>query len=179
MQCHRSRIDKKLTKHTASALCILVRKHKPDITVAASIHLPLLVFSNNNWTAESFHWFKINELWKLRDIAFIRNYETLQSSNATRAIFWSKTSHIIAPTCNWLRGWNTSRVLIWQANIHGRFTWTSFADLANPTIKAKHIHRWQLANSFCSSAPLTVYPVSTKPNKNKYSIRCAFTGGVS
>jgi len=44
MQCHRSRIDKKLMKHTASALCILVRKHKPDITVAASIHLPCASF---------------------------------------------------------------------------------------------------------------------------------------
>ena len=48
---------------------------------------------------------------------------------------------------------------------HVRFTWTSFDDRANPTITEKHIHRWQLANSFCSSAchtPLTVYHVLTK-----------------
>jgi len=40
------------------------------------------------------------------------------------------------------------------------------------------IVRWQLANSFCSSAyhtPLTVYPVLTEPNKNKYFSRCAFS----
>ena len=142
----------------------------------------LLVFNNNNWPVESLHLFKINEPWKFLDVAFIRKYDTFQSSNATRAIFWSKTSHIIATTCNWLRVGNTSRVLIWQENMHGRFTWTSFADCANLTIKAKHIHRWQLANAFCSSAYhalLTVYPVSTKANKNKYSITCAFTGGVS
>jgi len=89
-----------------------------------------------------------------------------------------QTGHTIASTCNWPRGRNANRVLIWLANIHVRFTWTSFDDRANPTNTAKHIHRWQLANSFCSSAyhtPLTVYPVLTKPNKNNYFSRCAFS----
>jgi len=75
-----------------------------------------------------------------------------------------QTGHTIVSTCNWPRGGNASRVLIRQANIHIRFTWTSFDDGANPTITAKHIHRWQLANSFCSFAhhsPLIVYPVLT------------------
>ena len=147
------------------------------------VFTPLLqVFSNNNWPVDSFHLFKINEPWNFRHVAFVRKYETFQSSNAARAIFWSKTSHIIASTCNWLRDGNASPVLIWQANIHGHFTWRSFADRVNPTIKAKHIHRWRLANSFCSSthhAALTVLPASTKPNKNKHSIRCTFTGGIS
>jgi len=53
-----------------------------------------------------------------------------------------QTSHTIDPTCNWWRGGNAYRVLIWQANIHVRFTWTSFEDRAKRTIKAKHIHRW-------------------------------------
>jgi len=30
---------KKLMKHIANALCIILRKHKPALTVAASIHL--------------------------------------------------------------------------------------------------------------------------------------------
>ena len=79
---------------------------------------------------------------------FYTKVRKFQSSNATRAIFGSKTSHIIASTCNWLCGGYASRVLIWQANIHGRLTWTSVADRANPTIKSTHIHRWQPANSF-------------------------------
>jgi len=44
MQCHRSRIDKKLMKHTANALCTFLRKHKPVTTVAASIHFPFASF---------------------------------------------------------------------------------------------------------------------------------------
>jgi len=39
---------------------------------------------------ESFQLFKINEPWKFRGVAFIRKFETFQSSNATCAIFWSK-----------------------------------------------------------------------------------------
>jgi len=89
-----------------------------------------------------------------------------------------QTGHTTASTCNWPRGENANRVLIRSANIHVRFTWTSFDERANPTITAKHIHRWQPANSFCSSAYhtlLTVYPVLIKPNKIKYFSRCAFS----
>jgi len=89
-----------------------------------------------------------------------------------------QTSHTFASTCDWPCGGNVYRVLNRKANIHVRFTWTSFDDRANQTITANHIHRWQLANSFCSSAyhsPLTVYPVLTKQNKNKYFSRYAFS----
>ena len=83
-----------------------------------------------------------------------------------------QTCHTVASTCNWSRGGNANRVLMRYTNIHVRFTWTSFDDRANPTITAKHIHRWHLANSFCSSAyhtPLTVHPVFWQ-NQTKTSI---------
>jgi len=35
---------KKLMKHIAKALCIILRKHKPAITVAATVHFPFASF---------------------------------------------------------------------------------------------------------------------------------------
>jgi len=63
------------------------------------------------------------------------------------------TSHTIAPICNRLRcekAHRLPRVLIQQANIRSCFTWTSFDDHVDASIKAKRIHRPQPADAFCS-----------------------------
>jgi len=80
-----------------------------------------------------------------------------------KLFFFSKTGNVSA-----IAWWNAYPVLISQADIHVRFSWTSFDDRAHPNIKAKHVHRWPLANSFRSSAyhtPLAIYPILSKPKK--------------
>ena len=175
-QCHRSKIYKKLMKHIANALCIILRKHKPAIKVAASIHFPFCKFSVTTTNPRNFSFVQNKPTTKVSWRCIYTKVQNISKFNSYMSDMLIQTSHTIASTCYWPHGGNVNRVLIRQANIHVRFTWTSVDDRANRTITAKHIHRWQLANSFSSSGyhiPLTVHPVLTKPNK--YFCRCAFS----
>ena len=88
-----------------------------------------------------------------------------------------QTTLTVASTCNWPRGGNANRVLIRKANIHVRFTWTSFDDRANPTITVKHIHRRQRASAFSSFC--VPYPFDPLSCFNKNTKRSILAGALS
>jgi len=144
MQCHRSRIDKKT--YETYRQCIIHHFAKTQISYNSCSKHSLTFASFQQLTPRNFSFVQNKRSMKVSWRCFHTKVQNISKFKCYMSDTLIQTGHTIASTCNWLCGGSASPVLIWQANIYVRFTWTSFDDCANPTITVKHIERRQLGN---------------------------------